>query len=138
VNDKFAALTTIVVNQVAPRSRVAALTQRVNILVAPAAKSKFKIQNSKLDIRWLLKKLGKENITSLLVEGGGEVIASFLLGGFAQRIVFFYAPKILGGRHSPKGVAGEGAKSLSEIIQLGEVEWRELGADLVLKARIAA
>ena len=63
-----------------------------------------------LDLRWLLKKLGSENVTSLLVEGGGEVNASFLLGGFAQRVAFFYAPKILGGRDSLKAVAGEGAK----------------------------
>ena len=59
-----------------------------------------------------LKKLGSENVTSLLVEGGGEVNASFLLGGLAQRVAFFYAPKILGGRDSRKAVAGEGAKSL--------------------------
>ena len=63
-------------------------------------------------MRWLLKKLGAENVTSLLVEGGGEVNASFLLGGFAQRVAFFYAPKILGGRDSRKAVAGEGAKIL--------------------------
>ena len=66
-----------------------------------------------IDLRWLLKKLGSENVTSLLVEGGGEVNASFLLGGFAQRVAFFYAPKILGGRDSRKGVAGDGAKSLT-------------------------
>ena len=59
-------------------------------------------------------------------------------GGFAQRVAFFYAPKILGGRDSRKGVAGDGVKSLSEAIQLREVEWRKLGTDLLLTARIAA
>ena len=50
------------------------------------------------DLRWLMKNLGAEQVTSLLVEGGGEVNASFHFGGHAQRVAFFYAPKILGGR----------------------------------------
>jgi diaminohydroxyphosphoribosylaminopyrimidine deaminase/5-amino-6-(5-phosphoribosylamino)uracil reductase len=135
VSDEFAALTTIVVSKLAPRSRVAALAKRVNVMNAPL--TKFKIQNpeSKIDLRWLLKKLGSENVTSLLVEGGGEVNASFLEQGLAQRVVFFYAPKILGGRDSRRAVAGDGVKSLSEAIPLREVEWRRLGPDLLLMAR---
>jgi diaminohydroxyphosphoribosylaminopyrimidine deaminase/5-amino-6-(5-phosphoribosylamino)uracil reductase len=136
VNDEFPAFTTIVVGRRAPKQRVAALAKKVNVITAPSANSKLKTQNPKLDLRWLLKKLGAENVTSLLVEGGGEVNASFLLGGFAQRVAFFYAPKILGGRDSRKGVAGEGAKSLAEVIQLREIEWRKLGEDLLLTARV--
>ena len=37
-----------------------------------------------------------------------------------------------------KAVAGDGAKSLSEVIQLREVEWRKLGEDLLLTARVVA
>jgi diaminohydroxyphosphoribosylaminopyrimidine deaminase/5-amino-6-(5-phosphoribosylamino)uracil reductase len=83
-----------------------------------------------------MKKLGRDNITSLLVEGGGEVNASFLLGGLAQRAAFFYAPKILGGRASRKGVAGEGARSLREGVPLTDLRWQKLGADLLLTARV--
>jgi diaminohydroxyphosphoribosylaminopyrimidine deaminase / 5-amino-6-(5-phosphoribosylamino)uracil reductase len=136
VSDEFAALTTIVVGKRAPKNRVAALARRVNVLVAPDANSKFKIKNSKLDLGWLLKKLGSENVTSLFVEGGGEVNASFLLGGFAQRAAFFYTPKILGGLDARKGVAGDGVKSLGGVIQLREVQWRKLGEDLLLTARL--
>ena len=136
VGDEFAALTTIAVGKSAPKNRVAALAKRVKVIVAPTANSKLNTKNSKLDLGWLLKKLGAENVTSLLVEGGGEVNGSFLLGGFAQRVAFFYAPKILGGRDARKGVAGDGAKSLSEVIQLREVEWRKLGEDLLLTAKV--
>ncbi len=129
-SDEFASLTTIVVSKLAPKKRVAALVKRVRVLVVPSI-------HSILDLGWLLKKLGEENVTSLLVEGGGEVNASFLLGGFAQRVAFFYAPKILGGRDSRKGVAGEGVKRLSEVIQLRDVEWYQLGPDLMLTARVA-
>ena len=137
VSDEHAALTTIVVSERAPRQRVAALARRVKVLVAPLKRSRDASARAALDLHWLLRKLGAEQVTSLLVEGGGEVNASFLLGGFAQRVAFFYAPKILGGRDSHKGVAGDGVKTLSEVIQLRELKWRKLGPDLLLTARVA-
>ncbi len=138
VSDKNAALTTILVSKIAPKKRVAELAKRVNVLVAPIRKvgRGAEIVPYQIDLHWLLKKLGAENVTSLLVEGGGEVNASFLLGGLAQRVAFFYAPKILGGRDSHKAVAGKGAKSLAEALQLREVEWKRLGPDLLLTARV--
>jgi diaminohydroxyphosphoribosylaminopyrimidine deaminase/5-amino-6-(5-phosphoribosylamino)uracil reductase len=136
VNDAFAALTTIIVSKRAPKNRVAALAQRVNVVVAPLANSALRTSHPALDLCWLLKKLGSENVTSLFVEGGGEVNASFLHGGLVQRVTFFYAPKILGGRASRKAVAGEGAGNLAEAIQLRNVEWRQLGPDLLLTATL--
>jgi diaminohydroxyphosphoribosylaminopyrimidine deaminase / 5-amino-6-(5-phosphoribosylamino)uracil reductase len=130
VSDKFAALTTIVVTDRAPKRRVAALAKRVNVIVAPGSQSA-------INLRWLLRKLGEENITSLLVEGGGEVNASFLLGRLAHRVAFFYASKILGGRDARKAVAGKGVTRLGDALQLEEVEWRKVGNDLLLTARVA-
>ena len=138
VSDEQAALTAIIVSPRAPKRRVAALAKRVKVLVAPLTQSAIGNRQLAIDLRWLLRKLGSENVTSLLVEGGGEVNASFLLGGFAQRVAFFYAPKILGGRDSRKGVAGDGVKNLSEVVQLHEIEWRKLGLDLLLTARVGS
>ena len=95
VSDEFAALTTIVVSKRAPKHRVAALAKRVKVIVAPLEAGRTPrraarhLATSHIDLRWLLKKLGAENVTRLLVEGGGEVNASFLLGGLAQTRRFF-------------------------------------------------
>ena len=83
-----------------------------------------------------MKKLGEENITSLLVEGGGEVNASFLFSGLAHRIAFFYAPKIIGGRNAPKSVAGTGISNVKDALSLRDVEYRWLGEDLLMLACI--
>jgi diaminohydroxyphosphoribosylaminopyrimidine deaminase/5-amino-6-(5-phosphoribosylamino)uracil reductase len=128
VSDELAALTTIVVGRHAPAKRVAALARRVNVIRSP-------LRGGRVDLRWLLRRLGRENVTSLLVEGGGEVNASFLLGGFAHRVAFFYAPKILGGRDARKAVAGAGAASLKEILKLRDIEWQRVGPDLMMTAR---
>jgi len=138
VSDERATLTTVVVSKRAPKKRVAALARRVNVWIAPTGKSKTENRKPIINLRWLLKKLGAENVTSLLVEGGGEVNASFLLGGLAQRVAFFYAPKILGGRDARKAVAGGGARRLDEIIQLREIEWQRFGPDLLLTARVGS
>lgn len=136
VSDEYAALTTVVVSKHAPKDRMAGLKKNTNVLVAPSAKPATGNRTWAIDLPWLLKRLGAEDVTSLLVEGGGEVNASFLFGGLAQRVAFFYAPKILGGRDARKAVAGEGAKSLGEILQLHDVEWRNLGDDLMLTALV--
>ncbi|MEI7937896.1 MAG: bifunctional diaminohydroxyphosphoribosylaminopyrimidine deaminase/5-amino-6-(5-phosphoribosylamino)uracil reductase RibD [Verrucomicrobiota bacterium] len=128
-SDAYAALTTVVVNEAAPKRRVAALAQQVRVLVAPGS-------DNKINLPWLLQKLGSENVTSLLVEGGGEVNASFLLPGLAQRVAFFYAPMVLGGRDSRPAVAGEGASTLAKRLKLSELEWRRLGPDWLLNARV--
>ena len=43
------------------------LYKRVNVLVAPLNKSEIGNWKSKIDLRWLLKRLGSKNVTSLLV-----------------------------------------------------------------------
>lgn len=136
VTDEFAPLTTIIVTERAPQKRQAALAKKVRVIAAPLAESTGQARPT-IDLRWLLKKLGAEGVTRLLVEGGGEVNASFLLNGLAHRVAFFYAPKILGGRDARKGVAGHGAKTLDDIIDLRDVHWRRLGGDLLLTALVA-
>jgi diaminohydroxyphosphoribosylaminopyrimidine deaminase / 5-amino-6-(5-phosphoribosylamino)uracil reductase len=125
VADEFASFTIIISSRRAPAKRLTALRAKVRVELAP-------LRRGQIDLDWLMRKLGTENVTSLLVEGGGEVNASFLFGGLAHRIAFFYAPKIIGGRDARKGVAGVGISDLSEALKLDGVEYRWLGEDLLM------
>jgi diaminohydroxyphosphoribosylaminopyrimidine deaminase/5-amino-6-(5-phosphoribosylamino)uracil reductase len=139
VSDENAALTTIVVGKSAPKRRVKALARLVNVLVAPGTKPKDGASNrhpAGIDVRWLLKRLGSEDVTHLLVEGGGEINASFLLRGYAHRVAFFYAPRIIGGRDAHKAVAGKGVRRVEAAIRLREVQWERLGVDWLLTGRV--
>jgi len=131
VSDRFAARTTVVVTGRAAENRVRALRRKVNVLVAPDV-------DGCVNLTWLLKRLGKEGVTSLLVEGGGEINAAFILGGLAHRVAFFYAPKVLCGRDAVKAVAGEGISLLDAVIKLQEMEYRWFDADLFLAARVSS
>jgi diaminohydroxyphosphoribosylaminopyrimidine deaminase/5-amino-6-(5-phosphoribosylamino)uracil reductase len=129
-SDDAAPLTTLVVTKAAPGRRVEAFSARVRVVLkAPS-------RNGRIDLGWLMRKLGHENVTSLLVEGGGETNAAFLDAGLAQRIAFFYAPMVLGGRAAPKAVAGNGVARLRNALTLRDAAWRRLGPDLLLTARV--
>jgi diaminohydroxyphosphoribosylaminopyrimidine deaminase / 5-amino-6-(5-phosphoribosylamino)uracil reductase len=127
--DSNAHLTTLVVTDAAPKRRLAALAAKVRVVEAPA-------RNGLIDLRWLARKLGRENVTNLLVDGGGETNAFFLEAGLAHRIAFFYAPMVLGGRTAPRTVGGEGVPRLRHGIKLRDATWRHLGTDLLLTARV--
>lgn len=129
VNDALADTTTIFVGKDAPARQAAALARRVKVVEVPR-------RGGRLDLRWILRRLGAEGVTSLLVEGGGEVNASFLEQDLLHRVAFFYAPKILGGRDARRAVAGEGFDGWPSIARLRDVHWKRFGADLFLTARI--
>ena len=130
LTDPFASCTTVVVTKAASPRRLSGLRRRVQVLKAP-------VRKGGIDLPWLLRKLGRDQVTHLLVEGGGETNASFLLQNLAHRVAFFYAPLVLGGRDAPKAVAGGGLPDLTDRIILREIEWRRLGGDLLLTARVA-
>ncbi|MBC8001128.1 MAG: bifunctional diaminohydroxyphosphoribosylaminopyrimidine deaminase/5-amino-6-(5-phosphoribosylamino)uracil reductase RibD [Opitutaceae bacterium] len=131
VSDEWSKLTTIVVSKSAPKKRVMALSRRAHVVVAPS-------NVAGINLSWLLRHLGREGVTSLLVEGGGEVHASFFGQRRVQRAVFFYAPIIVGGRNARRAVAGLGARVRADMLSLHEIEWRRVGEDLMLTGLVAS
>ena len=84
-----------------------------------------------------LDELGRRDICSLLVEGGGEVHGQFLQAGLADRMLLFVAPKLYGQDGVPL-IAVAGAAKMSGAWQLGPLATRRLGADLLLVGEIRA
>jgi len=117
---------TIVVTATMPEEKGAELRARgVEVWRIPGAEGK-------VDLQGLLGRLGKENIDSLLIEGGGETAAAFLEAGLVDKLAFFIAPIIIGGRGSVPAVGGLGPERVADALRLGEVEVRPLGEDLYL------
>ena len=128
LNDDMKHMTRVVVSASAPAGRLAALQNRVEVWQSPA--------KTRVDLFWLLKTLGSHEVTSLLVEGGGEVHASFLEADLVDEVAFYYAPKVLGGTASRRAIAGKGATQLNAALRLDQVRWRQLGMDLGLRALV--
>ena len=88
-----------------------------------------KMKGKQFDLRALMRTLGSEGVTHLLVEGGGETIASFIEQGLGNRVAFFYAPKLIPNESARKAIGGD---SLEKPMRIESVEWSRLGEDWFL------
>lgn len=89
-----------------------------------------------VDLRWALRRLAKQEVTSILVEGGGEAIASLLEEGLADRLAFFYAPVIIGGNDAVSAVGGRGITRIEEALRLSNLTCERIGDDLLVTAEV--
>ena len=80
----------------------------------------------------VLRELGRRGMTSVILEGGGETLASAFAAGVVDKVYFFYAPKFVGGTGAITSVEGNGLPP----IQLEKVQWRKTGNDLLVAARV--
>lgn len=127
VSDEQAAQTIVVVSSAAKARNVSELEKRVAVMTVPLAKDRRTFR-----LRTLLGELARENITSLLIEGGGETHASFLAQKLVQRVYFFYAPLVITGRAAPKSVGGPHTLKGGKGYRIAAPEWKLLGRDLLL------
>lgn len=93
----------------------------------------FQTEDEKrVSIENVLLALGKEQVSSLLVEGGGEVNAAFLQGRHVQKVVAYVAPLLIGGHLAPTSFRGEGFAALTDAVRLTNMSLEMLGEDLKL------
>jgi diaminohydroxyphosphoribosylaminopyrimidine deaminase/5-amino-6-(5-phosphoribosylamino)uracil reductase len=82
------------------------------------------------DTLQILEELGRRSIQSVLVEGGGGVAGAFIDAGMVNKVTFFVAPVIIGGREAPGAVSGIGAEKMANALRLKDVEVTQRGKDL--------
>lgn len=118
------ASTLVVISAKAPEERVQALKN------AGAKILKQELCQGRIDIKALLQDLAAREMTSLLVEGGGQVHASMLAAGVVDKVVWLIAPKLIGGSSAPGPVGGMGIASLQDAVELKQVSMKRFGADI--------
>jgi diaminohydroxyphosphoribosylaminopyrimidine deaminase/5-amino-6-(5-phosphoribosylamino)uracil reductase len=90
----------------------------------------FKDASGGYDLKGVLGELGKRSIQSVLVEGGARVAGAFLDSGLINKVSFFIAPLIIGGRDAPTSIGGTGAAKMIDAAGLQDVEVIRRGRDL--------
>lgn len=83
----------------------------------------------------LLRELGAMGICGVLVEGGSRVGACFLREGLVDKVVFFYAPKIIGG-DGVSMVGDLGKQSMEEAISIKNIKVRRFGDEMMVEGYI--
>ncbi len=83
--------------------------------------------------RSLLRKLAAADVVSVLIEGGAKIAASALKEKVVDKIVFFYAPKIIGGDGIPM-IGDLTLRRVQQALELQDLQCAKSGSDLVVTA----
>lgn len=94
----------------------------------------FPGHDGKVDLPFLMEYLGKLDIDSLLLEGGGNLNESALRAGIINEIRIFIAPKVFGGRaKSPIEGIGVDHPNMAYKFSFDDVE--RIGSDLMITCK---
>ena len=95
-----------------------------------------KYRKKKVDLPLLMDALGKMKITSIMIEGGSEISGNALKEKLVDKLIYFLAPKIIGGKNAPGPVGGQGISRIEDFIEVKEISIEKLGNDFVIEGNI--
>lgn len=115
-----------------------------NVIIATtnkADKEKINILNKKgietiifnshsIPLPELLKELKKRKIISILVEGGGQILGSFVDAKFIDKVYAFHAPILIGGEKGVSAIQGKGSLTIEDALKLENVSTKYFGDTL--------
>ncbi len=111
----------------ASRRKIDSLTKKgATVLVV-------KERAGRVDLKRLMKELGKLDITSMIIEGGSAISASALSSGIVDKVMFFIAPKLIGGIDAVPSVGGKSPALLKSALDLKKVRTVSYGNDLLIE-----
>ncbi len=90
-----------------------------------------------VDLRAALDELGRRNIQSVLIEGGAKVNQALLQHGLVDRIMFYIAPKLLGGADGNGIFAGKGPEQLDSAHKVNIINVRCFGEDILIEGEVS-
>jgi diaminohydroxyphosphoribosylaminopyrimidine deaminase/5-amino-6-(5-phosphoribosylamino)uracil reductase len=113
----------VVTTSAASEERRRALEYRgVRVLVFDGA-------GGRTDLAQLIAWLAQEQYRSLMIESGSKLNWAALESGVVDKVMFYYAPKILGGLRSLPVVGGSGRLTRLDAIQLNRVKLHSIPPD---------
>ena len=94
--------------------------------------------DDRVNLEALLSELGRREVTSVLVEGGGGLLGSLFDEGLVDRVVGFVAPVIIGGAGALSPVGGSGAAMMADAAPLSRARVERIGEDVVVVGWVGA
>jgi len=102
------------------RKRLEALGVRIEVMER---------RDGRVSLQGVLEWLAREKYLSLMIEAGSKVNWSALESGVADKIFFYYAPKILGGLQSLPVAGGAGRRRRKDAIRFHRVRLHSIAPD---------
>jgi len=84
----------------------------------------------KVHIPTMLELLGKEMVSSLLVEGGSQINSAFLHAKAIDKVICYIAPKLVAGQGAPTPFGGLGIEEMGNAVHVKDIQVEMLGQDM--------
>ncbi len=94
--------------------------------------------HGRVELDALLGALFTAGLNQVLVEGGPTLQGALMDLGLVNKVVFFVAPKLIGGRDAPGILDGQGVAHISDAIDLARMDAKMVGPDLMITASVKA
>ncbi|MCM8757720.1 MAG: bifunctional diaminohydroxyphosphoribosylaminopyrimidine deaminase/5-amino-6-(5-phosphoribosylamino)uracil reductase RibD, partial [Candidatus Omnitrophica bacterium] len=108
-------------------------TENRKLLSKKASLLEVKEKAGEVNLKDMLKKLAKKEITSILVEGGGTLIGSLFDEDLVDKVLFFISPKIIGGKEAISSVMGKGVSRVDRAFKLKDINIKRFGEDILVE-----
>ncbi len=95
-------------------------------------------KEGRVDLSELMCQLGSRDIMSVLVEGGSRLVGGLLEEGLVDKLLFFYAPKILGDDQALSAISGMKAESICDARSVRVHRVEQIGADILVTAYLCS
>ncbi|MBP2072134.1 bifunctional diaminohydroxyphosphoribosylaminopyrimidine deaminase/5-amino-6-(5-phosphoribosylamino)uracil reductase RibD [Thermoanaerobacterium butyriciformans] len=92
--------------------------------------------NNEVDLKKLMDMLGEMGIDSVIIEGGGTLNYSALKEGIVDKVMFYIAPKIIGGSNSLTPVEGKGIDLIKDAIIVEKLDVKRFDDDILMEGYI--
>src|SRR5665647_449655 len=93
-------------------------------------------ENECTDLKQLMRRLGEENIDSILLEGGSTLNFSALENGIVSKVQAYISPKILGGVTANSPIGGIGIENPDNAFKLVRKNMKLFGEDIFLEYEV--
>jgi diaminohydroxyphosphoribosylaminopyrimidine deaminase/5-amino-6-(5-phosphoribosylamino)uracil reductase len=107
------------------------LLKKKGVILCP-----MKEKSGKINFKYIINKLNKMSINSILIEGGGETIGAAFEDGVVNEINLFIAPKIIRGSNAKSPVEGLGIAKIANAIKVKNWKIRRFGPDFMISGVI--
>lgn len=119
----------IATTQLASLDKVVKISKKADIIFCP-------LEKGRVNLLFLMKELAKRELSSVLVEAGGELTGSFFDAKLVDKVLFFIAEKIIGGKNAISSIEGIGVKKAAQAIKLENVNFKKIGEDSLIEGYV--
>lgn len=104
----------------------------VSLIVCPRVSGIEK----RIQLRFLFKELARQEITSILIEGGGRVIGGALQEKLVDKFLIFVAPKIMGDQNALSSIRGLEMNRIDQLIKLRDVTVKRIFENILIEGYV--